>query len=107
MPGIEIDLEVLPENKPVRFELEGMGVVVVRIGTEIHAYEDVCPHAGWRLSEGEIIDGRLECPGHGWQFQPATGQCTDVPAYRLKPVTVTRIGDKVTIAIAGSVHETR
>ncbi len=107
MPGIEIDPETLPENKPVRFELNGMGVVVVRTGTESHASEDVCPHAGWRLSEGEIIDGLLECPGHGWQFHPATGQCTDVPAYRLKPMTVTRTGDKVTIAIAGGVLETR
>ena len=102
MPGIEIDLEALPENKPVRFELEGTGVVVVRTGDQIHAYEDVCPHAGWRLSEGEIVDGRLECPGHGWQFETATGQCTDVPAYRLKPLIVTRTGSRITIAIAGA-----
>ena len=101
MPGIEIDLDSLPADKPVRFELEGTGIVVIRSGDEIHAYEDVCPHAGWRLSEGEIIDGRLECPGHGWQFEKATGQCTDVPAYKLKPLTVTRNGSRATIAFAG------
>ena len=107
MPGIEIDLESLPPGKPVRFELDGTGVVVVRIDDAIHAYEDVCPHAGWRLSEGEIVDGRIECPGHGWQFQSTTGQCTDVPAYKLKPLTVTKSGGRVTIAFAAGARESR
>ncbi len=31
------------------------------------------------MSLGQVVDGRLECPYHGWQFG-ASGQCLHVPA---------------------------
>ena len=45
----------------------------------VHAWADQCPHRGARLSMGHVVDGRLECAYHGWQFAPG-GQCTHVPA---------------------------
>ena len=95
MPHIELSVEELEKEKPLRFEHEGRGIVVVRTDSGVYAYEDVCPHAGWRLSDGEIVDGVLECPGHGWQFDIGTGRCADVPAYCLRSITTTRVGDKV------------
>ncbi len=100
MPRLELNIAELEELKPVRLELNGTGIVVVRTEAGVHAFEDICPHAGWRLSEGEMVDGVLECPGHGWQFRLETGQCTGVPTYRLKPVTVTRAGDTITLELA-------
>jgi len=88
MPHIDVKLEDLPEGRPVRLEAAGQGVVVVRRGGAVLAYEDVCPHAGWRLSDGEIIDDHIECPGHGWRFEAVTGRCMEVPFYCLKPVSV-------------------
>ncbi|KAJ6383109.1 hypothetical protein OIU77_031520 [Salix suchowensis] len=32
-------------------------------------FEDRCPHRLAKLSEGQLIDGRLECLYHGWQFE--------------------------------------
>ena len=32
----------------------GSGIVVLREGDTVSAFEDVCPHARWRLSDGEI-----------------------------------------------------
>ena len=32
---------------------------------QVSAY---CPHLGWDLSCGHVIDGRLRCPFHHWQF---------------------------------------
>ena len=40
---------------------------------------DRCPHRGTRLSLGRVVDGRVECPYHGWQFVPG-GQCVYIPA---------------------------
>ena len=31
-----------------------------------------------KLSEGQVIDGRLECLYHGWQFE-GDGQCVKIP----------------------------
>ena len=44
-----------------------------------HAWPDRCPHRGARLSLGQVVDDRLECPYHGWQFD-GQGQCQHVPA---------------------------
>ncbi len=95
MPRLELEYATLEDARPIRYDLEGTGVVVIRKGVEVYAFEDTCPHAGWRLSEGELVDGRIECPGHGWQFSLTNGACADVPAYRLKPIRVIRDGDKV------------
>ena len=43
------------------------------------AMADQCPHRGARLSLGQLVDGTLECPYHGWRFD-AQGQCVRIPA---------------------------
>jgi len=45
----------------------------------VHAWTDRCPHRGAQLSMGRVIDDRLHCPYHGWQFD-VLGQCQRVPA---------------------------
>lgn len=40
---------------------------------EIQRY---CPHAMADLSLGEITDGQIVCPGHGWIFSLEDGRCT-------------------------------
>jgi len=39
---------------------------------------DRCPHRAARLSNGQIIEGRIECLYHGWQFG-TDGQCLHIP----------------------------
>ena len=96
MKSIEVELSSLPEGKLTRLAMNGESIVVLRQGPEITAFLDVCPHAGWRLSEGEMLDARtVECPGHSWRFDMKSGQCTDVPAYNLTPVIVNVQGEKV------------
>lgn len=90
MPHIDLRLENVPRGRLVRLEHEGSGIVVMRRGETLHAYHDECPHAGWRLSEGELKDDVLECPAHGWEFSVETGSCLTVPDYHLTPVIVRR-----------------
>jgi len=95
MPHTEIRLDELHEGAPVRLEHDGFGIVVVLRAGVVHAFEDVCPHAGWRLSDGETVADHIECPGHGWQFNLSTGRCLDVPFYCLRRVDVTMHGGMV------------
>ena len=72
-----------------------MKLVVIRTEGQISAYENVCPHAFWPLSDGSVWNGVLECPGHGWEFSVASGRCLNAPAYCLTPISVTVQGEAV------------
>lgn len=48
-------------------------------GGAFQAWADRCPHRGTKLSLGQLVDGRLECAYHGWQFD-TLGQCKIIPA---------------------------
>ena len=95
MPRIEIKLSEIPLDKPLRVEQPETPIVLVRNGNSVAAYLDRCPHAHWPLSEGELEGGILHCSGHGWQFDAGTGLCLNAPAYRLKALSVSLLGDIV------------
>jgi nitrite reductase/ring-hydroxylating ferredoxin subunit len=98
MPHANVGIAELAENIPVRVEREGMKLVVIRTQAGIFAYEDVCPHAFWPLSEGTVQDGALECPGHGWEFRVEDGRCVNAPAYCLTPIAVRVEGGEVVLS---------
>lgn len=76
----------VPEGDAVATgELFGRRYVVTNIGGAISVAPDSCPHRGARLSHGEIVDGCLRCPYHGWRFGP-TGECVAIPAIGDSPV---------------------
>jgi nitrite reductase/ring-hydroxylating ferredoxin subunit len=99
MPIIELSLTEIPLNTPIRVSADSMPVVVVRTTVGVFAYEDKCPHAFWPLSNGEINQGVLECPGHGWEFSVETGKCLNAPAYCLNAVAAMVERDKVRLTI--------
>lgn len=98
MPRVEVPLSSVSVDIPMRVEQDGDGAVLVRRadGT-VHGYIDVCPHARWQLSDGEVIDGSIECPGHAYRFDLVSGKCADVPSLRLTPVEVSVNGDSVIV----------
>ena len=57
-------------------------IAVFRLGEQICAFRDVCPHAGFSLSDGpfQAEKGILTCPAHGSQFQVCTGERMRGPA---------------------------
>ncbi|MFD9624124.1 Rieske 2Fe-2S domain-containing protein [Streptomyces virginiae] len=73
-----------------RVEDARAGVVGANIlGTELVVYtvdgqptvaQGRCPHRGMALWRGGIRDGCLECPYHGWLFQPEDGRCAEIPS---------------------------
>ena len=67
-------------QQPLAVNLLAHAVVLWRDAAGLaHAWADLCPHRGAKLSLGRIHGDRLECAYHGWQFAP-TGQCVKVPA---------------------------
>lgn len=97
MPRIDVPVDQIPHGAPLRLEEAGIAIVVVRAGDRIAAFLDRCPHADWPLSEGELIDGVLQCQGHGFEFEIASGRCINSPEHGLKPLSVRQNGDRVRI----------
>ena len=44
-----------------------------RVGDEIYAMENRCPHADSPLSEGRLTGNVIVCRAHGWDFDVRTG----------------------------------
>jgi vanillate O-demethylase monooxygenase subunit len=64
---------------PVAVQLLGERLVVARFNGAVRAFRDLCPHRGTQLSLGEMVDGCLRCPYHGWTFAD-DGACVAIPA---------------------------
>jgi len=60
----------------------GEPIVLARWDGEIFALEDCCSHEDFPLSEGEVIDGKIECVFHGARFDIRTGKAVQLPAVR-------------------------
>lgn len=67
-------------QQPLAVQLLEQDLVLWRDASgAVHAFADRCPHRGARLSMGQVADGHLECPYHGWRFEGG-GQCVLIPA---------------------------
>lgn len=75
--------EQVPVEKTLAVVCEGREIVLFRDAHgAVHALEDRCPHRRVLLSDGVVLPGGLQCPYHGWTFDGASGQCTDIPNLR-------------------------
>ena len=69
-------------------KLRGRPLGIKRLGQEMVLWRDQagraraaldrCPHRGARPSHGQVIDGELQCPWHGFRFG-ADGACRLMP----------------------------
>ena len=86
-------------------EVGGHRVGLVRVGDELHALADRCPHRGAPLCSGgrtvhgiQLGDGApvrgaeralVRCPWHKWDFDIASGRCLVHPTLRVRRYRVT------------------
>ena len=90
---------------PLRVELAEIDVAVVRVGDEVFAIEDVCSHADFPLSEGEVDGCTIECALHGSRFDLRTGKPTGPPA--TPPVTVFPTRSSTARSTPNSTHRSK
>lgn len=67
-------------NRPKRVKLLGFDFVLFRDASgDIKCLSDVCIHRGASLGAGELLNGCVECPYHGWQFN-GSGNVVKIPS---------------------------
>lgn len=102
----------VPERGRLVVDIGDLTVGIFRLGGELHAYENTCPHMGGPVCQGLLIPGvteklgpqgvtlrqefdeddlHLVCPWHGFEFSVATGghAGTGRPVLRSFPVIET------------------
>ena len=73
-------------NKPIKRRLAGRDLVLYRDGHgQVRCLEAYCAHRGADLSLGKSVNGRLQCPYHGWEFSES-GRCERIPAHPGRPI---------------------
>ncbi len=85
------DTTDLEAREVVGRECTGRRIAIYRIDGVYYATSDVCTHSNATLSEGEVVEGYIECPLHFGLFEIATGKAAGAPVtvdLRTYPVRV-------------------
>lgn len=70
----------VPDPGRVLVEVDDQLVVLLKVGGEFFALDDVCTHDGGPLSDGKLEDHTIACPRHGAKFDIRTGAALTMPA---------------------------
>lgn len=90
------DKKDIPQGKSIIVTSpKGRQIAIFNINSQFYALENVCPHQGGPLGEGDIEDGCVTCPWHGWQFNVETGDCVNMPGEEATKIPIEVTGDGI------------
>ena len=87
--------EVPPgEVRGFRVPIFTFPILIAHVDGRYLASSSICPHEDVSLLDGELHGQVLTCPGHGYDFDLATGRCAHDAGLRLRrfPVRVDAAG---------------
>jgi 3-phenylpropionate/trans-cinnamate dioxygenase ferredoxin subunit len=73
-------LDEIPAGGRKSLVFDDRAVLLLRVGDEFFAVEDVCSHDGQPLTDGPLEGTAIECPRHGARFDVRTGRPLCMPA---------------------------
>ena len=65
-------------STPRSVQLQKKEYVLWKSKKTISVLPNRCPHRGAKLSDGRVVQSKIECPYHGWQFDKS-GVCAKIP----------------------------
>ena len=92
-------LSDLREGEGKVVEVEGLELALFRVGDEVVALENACPHRGGPLAFGDVRGATVYCPLHAWPFDLRTGKCTEFPEVRARTLRVRVRGGVVRVEL--------
>ncbi|MEX0592348.1 MAG: Rieske 2Fe-2S domain-containing protein [Nitriliruptoraceae bacterium] len=99
-------LSELQEATPMRADVDGVPVCLVRLGDAVKAIHDTCSHQQWSLAEGMVWGNGIECSLHGSTFDLDSGEPSSLPALRAVPAfPVTVDGDDVYVDVTSPTND--
>jgi Fe-S cluster biogenesis protein NfuA/nitrite reductase/ring-hydroxylating ferredoxin subunit len=92
-------LPEIPEAGLKPLTIDGEKVVFSRRGSIVTCFQNACAHLGLMLDDGEIVDGIVTCPYHGFQYDLSSGECLTSPAVQLQSHAVRVTGHRVEVRL--------
>lgn len=92
--GALTDLKFGP-GAPV--QVDGHWLAVFRLGERLVAIDNACPHASAPLCDGTVLDGKVACYLHCWEFDLATGACDVGAEWNVRTYPVRQVAGRVQI----------
>lgn len=73
-------VDELPPGSRKPVVIDDTPALLLRIGDDFYAIEDVCTHDGQPLTDGPLEGCAITCPRHGARFDVRTGKALCMPA---------------------------
>jgi nitrite reductase/ring-hydroxylating ferredoxin subunit len=80
-------------------DVNGRHVAIFRLGNDLHAIDNLCLHHGGPLCDGDIVNGVVTCPWHGWSYEITTGTLIQDPRVGVSRHEVLITGDEVSVRL--------
>lgn len=87
----------IPPGQGKVVDVDGNSIAIWNIGGNFFAFQNVCPHRGGPVGEGELEGMTITCPWHGWSFELPGGVSPINPAAKLTTYDVQVEGDDVKV----------
>jgi nitrite reductase (NADH) small subunit len=89
----------IPLGQGTCVEVEGKRIAIFNVDGTYYAMDDVCPHQGGPLGEGELDGTTVTCPWHGWEYDVTTGVNRDDPDVKQEQFAVRVDGDNILVEV--------
>ena len=90
----------LPVGRIKAFTIGDRTIALYHTADGFFATDNVCPHRGGPLSQGDLIGNEINCPWHLWGFDVATGRCTGNASVSVTVHEVRVENDRVFVKLA-------
>lgn len=76
------------EGKAIEKRILARRYAVIKVGGELHGIESDCKHMRASLATGDVCEGVLTCPWHGWRYEIESGNCLTDDSFKLRKYEV-------------------
>lgn len=91
------ELATLKFSPGAPVQVDGHWLAVFRLGERLVAIDNACPHASAPLCDGTVLDGKVVCYLHCWEFDLATGACDVGAEWNVRSYAVRTVDGRVQI----------
>ena len=89
----------LPLGRAKACSVSGRTLALYHTASGFHATDNICPHRGGPLGEGDLIGEEITCPWHLWSFDVATGLCGGNSEISVETHEVKVEGDRIMVKL--------
>jgi Fe-S cluster biogenesis protein NfuA/nitrite reductase/ring-hydroxylating ferredoxin subunit len=93
-------LAEIPEGGVRSLQLGGQKILLSRQGKAVTCFQNACAHLGFPIHDGDVEEGIITCPHHGFRYDLASGECLTAPEVQLQSHAVRVIGVRVEVRLA-------